>query len=220
MSDGAEGVVEELRGLSDDPDLRAPQREIIDAAAAALEAQGRALTEKDAEVAEARARIQALEWEKDVAIIAARDAALSAIAASPEEGWHYSINFGPDGEANFANVYAPNDAFVGNLKTHHAATIVAGMNAAASATRQRDEALAALKASEERGAGLRKALEPFAREYGFWDHAPDDYSFGRVGLSITPGDLRRAKSALENGPSTLADANKKDPGTEQREAGV
>jgi len=38
-------------------------------------------------------------------------------------GWRYSINYGPDGEQNFANVYAADGQFVGNLRTHHAVAI-------------------------------------------------------------------------------------------------
>ncbi|WP_038367777.1 hypothetical protein [Bosea sp. UNC402CLCol] len=184
--------------LKPDNGSSVPLADELRAAADALESTSRALSEKEGELAEARARIQALAWEKDVAIIAARDAVLSAIAASPEEGWHYSINFGPDGEANYANVYAPNDAFVGNLKTHHAAMIVAGMNAAASATSQRDEALAALKAA-------REALEPFARiaeEYA--DQEDDDFQVWRdfdvLGATLPLRIFRAARSALENGP--------------------
>jgi hypothetical protein len=37
--------------------------------------------------------------------------------------WHYSINYGPDGEANYANVHAADGQFVGNLRTHHAIAI-------------------------------------------------------------------------------------------------
>ena len=38
-------------------------------------------------------------------------------------GWRCSINYGPDGEQNFANVYAADGQFVGNLRTHHAIAI-------------------------------------------------------------------------------------------------
>lgn len=40
-----------------------------------------------------------------------------------DEAWRYSINYGPDGEENFANVYAADGQFVGNLRTHHAIAI-------------------------------------------------------------------------------------------------
>lgn len=38
--------------------------------------------------------------------------------------WRYSINYGPDGEANYANVYDSDGALVGNFKLHHAMAIV------------------------------------------------------------------------------------------------
>lgn len=38
-------------------------------------------------------------------------------------GWRYSINHGPDGEADYAMVYAADGQFVGNLRTHHAIAI-------------------------------------------------------------------------------------------------
>lgn len=44
--------------------------------------------------------------------------------------WSYSINYGPDGEQNYANVYDAAGEFVGNLRTYHAISIVRGMNAA------------------------------------------------------------------------------------------
>lgn len=82
---------------------------------------------------------------------------------------------------------------------------------AVEATRQRDEALAALKASED-------ALKPFAaidsRLGG--RHAFDEWVAGSVVFGIgsdrviTVGDLRRARSALENSKARLADA-KNDP---------
>jgi hypothetical protein len=40
------------------------------------------------------------------------------------------INYGPDGEENYANVYNPDGEFVGNLKTHHAWQVVLNGNAA------------------------------------------------------------------------------------------
>lgn len=44
--------------------------------------------------------------------------------------WRYSINYGPEGEANYANVYDDQGALVSNLKTQHAVAVVAAMNAA------------------------------------------------------------------------------------------
>ncbi|TIM41774.1 MAG: hypothetical protein E5Y55_24150 [Mesorhizobium sp.] len=45
------------------------------------------------------------------------------------KGWTYSINYGPDGEENWANLTTPNGEHVGNIRTHHAQAIVRGMNA-------------------------------------------------------------------------------------------
>ncbi len=45
------------------------------------------------------------------------------------KGWGYSINYGPDGEENWANLTSPSGALVGNIPTHHAMEIVRGMNA-------------------------------------------------------------------------------------------
>jgi hypothetical protein len=104
--------------------------------------------------------------------------------------------------------------------------------------RQRDEALAALKASEE-------ALRPFARfaEVYETDHVrrsggrPENYDLSDAASVATGGrrdtetyrvlvvaDLRRARSVTAQGSRPeLADATNNpssDPGTEQREAGV
>lgn len=38
--------------------------------------------------------------------------------------WTMRINYGPEGEANYANVYSGTGEFVGNLKVHHAGAIV------------------------------------------------------------------------------------------------
>lgn len=45
------------------------------------------------------------------------------------KGWHYSINYGPEGEANYANVYTGQGDLVGNLRTHHAVAVVRACNA-------------------------------------------------------------------------------------------
>lgn len=45
-------------------------------------------------------------------------------------GWTYSINYGPDGEENWANLTTPKGEHVGNILTHHAQAIVQGMNSA------------------------------------------------------------------------------------------
>lgn len=51
---------------------------------------------------------------------------ISGPVATP---WRYSINYGPEGEANWANVYAPDGSCVGNLPTRHAIAIVHAGNA-------------------------------------------------------------------------------------------
>ena len=43
--------------------------------------------------------------------------------------WRYSINYGPEGEANYAMVYDDTGMLVGNLRTHHAIAFVSAMNA-------------------------------------------------------------------------------------------
>lgn len=43
--------------------------------------------------------------------------------------WRWEINYGPEGEANYANVYTDKGDFVGNLRIYHAAAIVEACNA-------------------------------------------------------------------------------------------
>ncbi|WP_099863775.1 hypothetical protein [Pararhizobium haloflavum] len=43
--------------------------------------------------------------------------------------WRYSINYGPEGEANYANVYDDQGDLVGNFKIRHAIAVVRGANA-------------------------------------------------------------------------------------------
>lgn len=45
--------------------------------------------------------------------------------------WRYSINYGPEGEANYAFVYDGGGHLVSNLKIHHAIAVVEQMNARA-----------------------------------------------------------------------------------------
>jgi len=40
------------------------------------------------------------------------------------KNWSYIINFGPNGEENYANVYDSHGHLVGNLRIHHAVQIV------------------------------------------------------------------------------------------------
>ena len=42
--------------------------------------------------------------------------------------WRYDINYGPDGEQNWANLVAPGGEHVANIRTHHAVAITEGMN--------------------------------------------------------------------------------------------
>lgn len=42
--------------------------------------------------------------------------------------WRFEIQYGPDGEANYAWVYAGN-VMVGTMRTHHAAQVVEAVNA-------------------------------------------------------------------------------------------
>lgn len=53
---------------------------------------------------------------------------LSDGGALAGEAWSYSINYGPDEEANYANVYDGEERLVGNLKIHHAVAVVNAMN--------------------------------------------------------------------------------------------
>lgn len=139
-----------------------------------------------------------------------------------------------------------NDAGSGYVERPEA-TIAGLMDQVSEATRQRDEALAALKASEERG---WQPIESAPRDgtlilvpgrYGIatpacwwpaahleadhtlrgdWDDGERNEDGGFSPFYPTHWmPLPAAPSALENGPSDLADATKKDPGTEQREAG-
>lgn len=57
---------------------------------------------------------------------------MSGIRETPQErGWRYSINYGPEGEANYAMVYDAKGDLVGNLKTYHAIAVVNAANAMA-----------------------------------------------------------------------------------------
>jgi hypothetical protein len=47
---------------------------------------------------------------------------------SDKARWRYQINYGPDGEENWAHVYDEQVGFVGNLKSYHAYAVVDGMN--------------------------------------------------------------------------------------------
>jgi hypothetical protein len=106
-----------------------------------------------------------------------------------EELWRYSINYGPEGEDNYANVYAPDGILVGNLRTHHAAAIVERMNSFTS-----------LKAERDR---LREAVKPFVeRAKHLAPETPDDFTAWHpaVGSAISAGDLRRVAALTPEPP--------------------
>jgi len=53
--------------------------------------------------------------------------------------WRFVINYGPDGETDYANVYDERGQYVANLKIHHATAIVESMNNKPSALAQQDK---------------------------------------------------------------------------------
>jgi len=192
MSEGRNTeLVSELRACATGKTEENPYQ-MLDRAAAALESTSRALSEKEGELA-------ALRSDEAFCCDAVIDQTASEIAGL----------VGPNDEAQAVEASVKRAlVFMRSL-----------------ANLRLTEALAALKASEERGLALREALEPFAAASKRFDDAaakfeamprPDNYC---PVTKFTHGELRRARSALENGPATLADATKKDPGTEQREAG-
>jgi len=44
--------------------------------------------------------------------------------------WSYSVNYGPDGEEDWANLISPEGGHVANIRTHYAKRIEAGLNVA------------------------------------------------------------------------------------------
>jgi len=81
--------------------------------------------------------------------------------------WQYSINYGPDGEANYANVHDADGFFVGNLRTHHAIEIVTSMNA-----------LTAERAARERAEQERDVLRSGAEYVALRKLVKDAYNEG------------------------------------------
>ncbi|HEU5019644.1 MAG TPA: MazG-like family protein, partial [Pseudolabrys sp.] len=77
-------------------------------------------------------------------------------AETVTEAWSYTINYGPDGEENYAYVYTPDGEFVGNLKIHHARAIVGGLNEAALAARPCNSRQDGDASDAEMGAACRK----------------------------------------------------------------
>jgi hypothetical protein len=90
--------------------------------------------------------------------------------------WTISINYGPDGEQNYANVFDGDEWLVGNLRIHHANAVVTAVNSYASS-----------QAEIER---LRTALEVYANPEIYKPH-PDGPAFDRRDVSYV------ARSALE-----------------------
>lgn len=166
----------------------------------ALESTSRALSEKEGELAEARELIAAMQGnDEDI------KEAIARAGFTPDIWIVHALDQACEQWAHFAE-------------------------SAETATRQRDEALAALKASEEREAGLLAALGPFALAARDCD-VEDDIRIGivkpdqdiwqsPVAMSITFAHVANALQVREDCKARLADATKKDPGTEQREAGL
>ena len=57
--------------------------------------------------------------------------ATADMAKQEPESWRHSINYGPDGEQNYAMVYDGCGTLVGNLKTHHAIAVCNAMELSA-----------------------------------------------------------------------------------------
>lgn len=84
-------------------------------------------------------------------------------------GWTYSINYGPEGEENWANLIAPDGSHVANIRTHHAKAIVAGLSASPPpsgevealriALLETADALASRLTAEERASATRLPYE-------------------------------------------------------------
>jgi hypothetical protein len=48
--------------------------------------------------------------------------------AEEMRAWRYNINYGPDGEEDWANLVTPEGQHVANIRTRHAIAIVEGLN--------------------------------------------------------------------------------------------
>lgn len=108
--------------------------------------------------------------------------------------WSYTINYGPDGEENYANVYADTGEFVGNLRIHLARKIVGGMNALASVY------------SRGEAAGRRSGIEEAAKVAEKWerdDQSGEDWPAGwnaaceQIALSIRSILTNEAKPEID-----------------------
>jgi hypothetical protein len=104
-----------------------------------------------------------------------------------EELWCYSINYGPEGEDNYANVYAHDGILVGNLRTHHAAAIVERMNSFTSLNTERDR--------------MREAVKPFAKMADQMPASKTGIAWGYDFTAITFEDFRKAASLIKEGDS-------------------
>ena len=94
------------------------------------------------------------------------DAIQKAREANTAGEWRYSINYGPEGEANYAFVYDGGGHLVSNLKIHHAIAVVEQMNArAAQAERMArlEEALRTVKSMRSIDT-IAPAVHEFERE--------------------------------------------------------
>lgn len=105
--------------------------------------------------------------------------------------WRYSINYGPDGEENFANVYAADGQFVGNLRTHHAISICNAF-----AVIHLDEAMAALREKEERVKALEEVLEWYGEQSRLARLIHREGDAGRHAIAADGG--KRARSVLSS----------------------
>ncbi len=139
--------------------------------------------------------------------------------------WRYSINYGPDVEENWANLYDDCGNFVGNFRTHHAKAIVAATSPIPAIDMDGDTLL--IRLSDEQpsstksgvtsvsishqfaceradtlaadAARMREALKPFALYARFLDNSwkdTDDHWQPAANFGLTVGDLRRARAAL------------------------
>jgi len=159
-----------------------------------------------------------------------------SLAAEAERPWRYDIQYGPEGEANYAWVYDGRGQMICTTRTHHAANIVEAMNRAAptppaaGAPGQEPVAVKPLEwIDHTKGEGCpqrRLARLPFGRLvifqfgsddawYAGWD-GPDGKFVGSTeaeAKAAAQTDFeRRIRSALVSAPPTYADAEAKGDG--------
>lgn len=100
------------------------------------------------------------------------------IAATP---WNAQIQYGPEGEANYAWVYADDGEMIGTFRTHHADRIVTAVNA--------------FEANQARIAELEKALKTAHSTIHAW-HGPtawDIYDRASPEMKVINAALSGAK---------------------------